>query len=311
MDELITHAHDKFFKTTFSDVEIAKDFMRSYLPKDVLDVVDLNTLVPQKDSHVDKKLKEQFSDLLFRVDINKREGYIYFLFEHKSYNDKMAVIQLLRYMVEIWEEKIVKEKAKELPVIMPLLVYHDKGNWTANTKLSGWIGGYSELPEALKKYIPDYEYILHDLSDYTKEQVKVDARTKIVIEMLNRGRYTTKEDRMELAKEAFELLVTMRESESVSYIVSACIKYLLSISDNLTEKDLERIAGSISVEGSELVMTVAEQLRQEGEQKGIKEGLKITAKKAIIKGYSVEDIMDLTGLTEKEIEEVRKEMLKS
>ena len=308
MDELITHAHDKFFKTTFSDVEIAKDFMKSYLPKDVLDVVDLSTLVPQKDSHVDKKLREQFSDLLFRVDINKREGYIYFLFEHKSYNDKMAVIQLLRYMVEIWEEKIVKEKAKELPVIMPLLVYHDKGNWTANTKLSDWIGGYSELPEALKRYIPDYEYILHDLSDYTKEQVKIDARTKIVIEMLNRGRYSTKEERMELAKEAFELLVTMRNSESVSYIVAACIKYLLSISDNITEKDLERIAGSISAEGSELVMTVAEQLRQEGEQRGELKRAREMAKKLLVMGDPVTKIVMVTGLSEKEVENLKKEI---
>lgn len=315
MDEVITHAHDKFFKTTFSDVELAKDFMKNYLPEDVLNVVDLSTLEPQKDSHVDKKLKEQFSDLLFRVDINKREGYIYFLFEHKSYNDRLAVLQLLSYMVEIWEEKIVKEKKKELPIILPLLVYHDKGNWTANTKLGDWIEGYNELPEELKKYIPDYEYILHDISDYTKEQVMIDARTKIVIEMLNRARYATEEERLELAKEAFRLLVKMRDSESAVYIVSACIKYLLSIGESTIRKELERIAGSISENGGELIMTVAEELRQEGrqegEQKGIKEGLKITARKAIIKGYSVEDIIDLTGLTEKEIEEVRKEMLKS
>lgn len=307
MDEVIVNAHDKFFKTTFSDIELATDFLKCYLPTEVLKVVDLSSLEPQKDSHVDKKLKEQFSDLLFKVDINKREGYIYFLFEHKSYNDKMAVIQLLRYMVEIWEEKIVKEKKKELPIILPLLVYHDKGNWTANTKLSDWIEGYAELPKELKKYVPDYEYILHDLSNYTKEEVMVNARTRVVIETLNRARYATEEEKVELGKEAFKLLVKMKGSESTVYIVSACIKYLLSIGDSTIRKTLEKIADSIHEDGGELIMTVAEELRQEGELKRARE----TAKEMLKDELPLEAVAKYSKLPLEEVKELKKELLKT
>ena len=94
--DIIEQAHDKLFKETFGNVEIAKDFMSGYLPTSVLDIVDLDTLEPQKDSFITKELQEVFSDLLFRVDINNREGYIYFLFEHKSYKDKLVIFQLLR-----------------------------------------------------------------------------------------------------------------------------------------------------------------------------------------------------------------------
>lgn len=45
-------------------------------------------------------------------------------------------------------------------------------------------------------------------------------------------------------------------------------------------------------------MTIADKIRQEGIHK--------VAKNAIIKGMAVEDIADLTGLTEKEIDEIRK-----
>ncbi|MGO1652550.1 MAG: hypothetical protein ACTH0S_04755, partial [Senegalia sp. (in: firmicutes)] len=59
------------------------------------------------------------------------------------------------------------------------------------------------------------------------------------------------------------------------------------------------------------VMSVAERLRKEGEERGIEQEKRKSAKIDIIKGYSTEIIMEMTGLTEKEIEELRKEMLKN
>jgi len=96
---------------------IAKDFLNNYLPENIIKVIDVDTLEPQKDSFINEELQEGFSDLLFKASINKREGYIYFLFEHKSYSSKDIALQLLRYMVEIWETKIKKEKSDKLPVI--------------------------------------------------------------------------------------------------------------------------------------------------------------------------------------------------
>ncbi|ABI67501.1 Rpn family recombination-promoting nuclease/putative transposase [Syntrophomonas wolfei] len=124
----IQNPHDRFFKETLGKVEVAKDFLNNYLPGNIIKVIDVDTLEPQKDSFINKELQEGFSDLLFKANINNREGYIYFLFEHKSYTRKDIAFQLLRYMMEIWETKSKKEKADELPVIIPLVVYHGKSN---------------------------------------------------------------------------------------------------------------------------------------------------------------------------------------
>lgn len=80
---LIHNPHDKFFKETFGDVGMARSFLKNYLPQEILALVDLETILPQKGSYIDQELQESFSDLLFQVKIHKNEGYLYFLFEHK------------------------------------------------------------------------------------------------------------------------------------------------------------------------------------------------------------------------------------
>ncbi len=102
----IQNAHDRFFKNTFGNVAIAKDFLNNYLPQNLINLVDIDTLEPQKDSHVDEEFKESFSDLLFKARINNKEGYVYMLFEHKSYPSRDIAFQLLKYMVRIWERQL-------------------------------------------------------------------------------------------------------------------------------------------------------------------------------------------------------------
>lgn len=46
--------------------------MTNYLPKEVLNVVDVETISPQNVSYIEGNLKESFSlDLLFKANINK------------------------------------------------------------------------------------------------------------------------------------------------------------------------------------------------------------------------------------------------
>ncbi len=75
----VQNPHDKFFKKTFGSLTVAKDFLNNYLPQKIAETIDLDTLEPQKDSHIDENLKENFSDLLFKATINKQEGYLYCL----------------------------------------------------------------------------------------------------------------------------------------------------------------------------------------------------------------------------------------
>ena len=82
----INNPHDKFFKETFSRPEIVRDFLQNYLPAELVNLLNLDSLELQKDNFVDDDLQEHFSDLLYKVQLHDgRFAYIYFLFEHKSY----------------------------------------------------------------------------------------------------------------------------------------------------------------------------------------------------------------------------------
>lgn len=272
----IQNPHDKFFKETFGNVEIAKDFLNNYLPENIIKVIDVNTLEPQKDSFINEELEEGFSDMLFRVNINKREGYIYFLFEHKSYTSKDISFQLPKYMIEIWEAKIKKEGINELPMIIPLVIYHGKDNWNIKTTLGELITGYKDLPKAIQKFIPDYEYLIYDLSRYTDEEIKGQAQLRIILTIFRD--IFTKDNKgfQESIFRAAEYLQELEDKQTGIEYFETFIRYIFNARANFTKKDIDEIIDKIGKtypEGSELVMTLAETFRQEGKEEGIKQGI--------------------------------------
>lgn len=177
----IQNPHDKFFKETFSDLSVTKDFLNHYLPTNVIEYIDLDTLTPEKDSFINDELQESFSDLLFKVNICNQEGYVYLLFEHKSSPEKGIVLQLLKYLINIWETKTKKLQEWQLPIVIPLVIYQGRDRWNVRHSLGEMIRGYNQLPEEFKAYIPNFTYELYDLSHRTDEEIKGQAILKIYL----------------------------------------------------------------------------------------------------------------------------------
>jgi predicted transposase/invertase (TIGR01784 family) len=319
----IQNPHDKFFKETFSNVAVAKDFVKNYVPKGILKAIDINTLEPQKDSFINEELQEVFSDMLFRVKINKKEGYLYFLFEHKSYTSKDIAFQLLKYMVEIWEAKIKKENANELPVIIPLVIYHGKDNWNIKTTLGEMITGYKDLPKDIKKFVPDFEYLLYDISRYTDKEIKGEAQLRIIFTIFRDVLMKDSEGLRESILRAAKYLQELEDKQTGIEYFETMMRYIFSAGKNLTRSDINKIIEKIETtypEGSEVVMTLAQIFREEGKEegiiKGIEKGIEVgakqgkleVAKRLIYMELPIEQIVDATGLSKKEIEKIAAEM---
>lgn len=108
---VLSNPHDRYFKETFARPEIARDFLENYLPPAVRDCLDLSSLTLQKESFIDHELRQHFSDILYQVqtvsqELPQESGYVYLLFEHKSYPDNLTIFQMLRYCVRIWERAL-------------------------------------------------------------------------------------------------------------------------------------------------------------------------------------------------------------
>ncbi|WP_270896013.1 Rpn family recombination-promoting nuclease/putative transposase [Aliibacillus thermotolerans] len=69
---------------------------------------------------------------------------------------------------------------KELPIIIPLVIYHGQTKWKIPTNLSELINGYEALPKEVKEYVPDFKYLLYDISRYSDEDIKGSAEIKIL-----------------------------------------------------------------------------------------------------------------------------------
>ena len=139
----VINPHDKFLKETLSKKENAVEFLRNYLPSYISEMINYDKIEIEKDSFVTDELREFFTDLLYKIEIMGEEGFIYLLFEHKSYPEKFIGIQLLEYLVQCWKAKI-KQKEK-LPIILPLVIYHGKQSWNIGHKFSDLI----DLKESL------------------------------------------------------------------------------------------------------------------------------------------------------------------
>lgn len=290
--EKVDNPHDKIFKKMFGDIEVATDFLKNYLPKELLEITDLNSITYEKETHVSKELKEYFLDILFKTKISGEEAYIYFLFEHKSYKDKKAPIQMLEYIINIWNLKI---KNNKVPVVIPLLIYHDKDKWIVDKNLINMVEGVEKLPKNILKYIPNYEYILYDIPNYFEsEQVRGSDLLKFILKIFAYAKKEWKE--MKFIVSEAEIVLNMDFFESF-------IRYIMTIKDIDVDEFKKVVKDG---RRRDLVMSLAERLEKEGIEKGKKEEKINTAIEMKNEGLEIKLISKITKLTTKELEEIFK-----
>lgn len=130
------------------------------------------------------------------------------------------------------------------------------------------IKGYKVLPQDVKKYVPDYEYLLYDLSRYTNEEIKGEVQLRILLTIFRD--VFTKDNKaiIETVLRAAEHLGKLENQQTGIEYSETFMKYILNASRKLTKEDVEDIIKKVEAsypEGSEVVMTLAEQFREEGE----------------------------------------------
>jgi predicted transposase/invertase (TIGR01784 family) len=126
-NEIIDHIknpHDRTFKKLMSHLQVAKDMFCQHLPKEVLKVINLDTLVLTNANYVDAQLHESASDVVYQVKTTgNKHGYIYCLCEHQSTPDKNMPFRFLQYTCRIMGDHL-SQGHKYLPLVIPILVYN-------------------------------------------------------------------------------------------------------------------------------------------------------------------------------------------
>ena len=123
----INQVHDKFFKATFSLPEVVREYLGTFLPPEILAKTNLNSLILDGSSYINEDLSAYYSDLVWNVSYGKTTVKIALLFEHKTQASRYIHLQLLRYMLQIWDKNI--ENGDDLVPIIPIVIYQGKRKW--------------------------------------------------------------------------------------------------------------------------------------------------------------------------------------
>jgi predicted transposase YdaD len=186
-------------------------------------------------------------------------GFVYFLFEHKSYPDRFVVLQLLRYIIEIWELYLKQHpQAKTLPLIIPIIVYHGKPKGKA-IRLVDLI----DLPHPdLACYVPTFDTAFYDFSPEADETIKGDIYLQMFLLCL---RAKNIPESREIFIQILLLLAQLPEDATSMHWIQFIFRYL---SLNM---DIERgvvhdlVKENVPRDKEGKIMTIAEQWKQEGE----------------------------------------------
>ncbi|ETO15282.1 transposase [Reticulomyxa filosa] len=123
----VNNAHDTFFRQSLSHKQVAREFFEQHLPRYVLDVIDLNTLKPEKDTLSDPGVGGGAVDVLFSAKFNGQDGYLMLLTEHQTTVDYFMALRLIKYKLMIWERyRAENPKSKKLPLIYAFVYYTGK-----------------------------------------------------------------------------------------------------------------------------------------------------------------------------------------
>ena len=269
----VTSPHDKLIREVYGDKDNAYSFLINHLPGKVLDLMEMATLEISKDSFIEKDLADYYSDILYRVMLRDGSaGFIYLLFEHKSYHDKYVHLQLLEYMVKIWRLHIKQHKGEpiRLPIVIPLLICHGRREWPEGAmRLTSMLSG---PVDELVGYIPDFGFELYDMNRFSDDEIKGTVMNRAMLLLF---KYIFKPELRHKLPEIFSLLRTLMEKETGLQYLETVIRYLASVldEDELSLKQIKEMAEqAISKETGEYIMTLAEKLRKEGEERGKLEG---------------------------------------
>ena len=260
----IENIHANFFEKVFAEVANTATFLKVAMPAALRNRLDLTQLTLDPTSYISPAYKRAFSDLVMKCRTKAEElpVDIYFLFEHKSYQDKGVLLQLLRYMDLMWQQDGAEKKP--LRVIIPLVFYHGAGAWQIPTQFVEQFSTDNEL----KEFLLNFTYVLFDTNAWNwqdessqplKENVYLLSAMLLMKAAFNKD--------LELVRQVFQLwhqMGFMHEKERIDFLLI----YVLETQE-VPVVQLETMLKETKLKGEVVMPSTAQRLRNEGMQQAL------------------------------------------
>ncbi|MDF1897220.1 Rpn family recombination-promoting nuclease/putative transposase [Rahnella contaminans] len=303
-------SHDAVFKQFLTHLENARYFLDIHLPPALRKLCDLNSLQLASGSFIEDDLRPYYSDALYSLKAGNGEGYIYCLIEHQSTPDKHMAFRLMRYAIAAMQRHL-DAGHKTLPLVIPVLFY--QGKVSPYPYSMSWLDEF-ETPEYARTLYGE-NFPLVDITIIPDDEI-MQHRRMAILELLQK--HIRQRDLTELLDQLTTLLLGGNTTQE--QLISV-INYMLQAGESRDPAALINTLASRVPQHEDTLMTIAEQLRLEGEQRGIQKGLQLGEQKGreegereaalkiartmLASGLDRAMVMKMTGLTETEVEQIR------
>ena len=290
--------HDPLARKFLQDIEIAKEFLTWYLQSEVKEKCNFDTLIIESGSFVEDDLKTQYADIVYKMELkdNSSSVYIYILIEHQNIPVKLMPIRIIKYQLAIIQMHLDKypKDVERLPLVVPLVFY------TGKTSPYPHKNDIADLFADKELYLnsPLGSFKLADMS-ITEDSEILQHGKLAVLEMVIKHIHA--KSFLKVIDQIIEALRVGHDAGIKSSLVDGAFSYLI---DARKEDEIKALISQIQEKISyyeENVMTYAEVLKKEGEQKGLQLGeqkaqLEI-AREMLKKGIDQSLVAEITKLS--------------
>ena len=305
--------HDSGYKKLFSNRTIFRQLLETFVDQEWVDTLDFDTCEPLDKSFISEHYKETESDLIYKIQCQDRDVYIYILLEFQSTVDEFMALRALNYITNFYMDFIVNNRdVKKLPAVFPIVLYNGSAPWTAPVNLSELIEGTPPLG----KFAPGFEYFLINENEFGKEAL---LKIRNIVSTLFLAE--THHDLETLEAELVNLFSTEADKQAVSLFLNWFKQ--LATHGRIDPEDYQSLEYTYRnrEEFKTMLVTAIQEERQrvfqnglrEGEAKGKQEGLREgeqkgrieSAKEMLAEGMEVDLISRMTKLPASQILQLR------
>ncbi len=252
--------HDAFFKNFLGDINVAQDFLQIHLPASLRQRCDFTTLNICPTTFVDDNFDHHVCDMLYSVKTTQGDGYIYCLIEHQSRPDKLMAFRMMRYSLAAMKQHL-DQGFKQLPVVMPVLFYHGNRSYPYSTD---WRDCFADTE--LARQIYGNPFSLVDVTVIPDEEIMAHRRVAL-LELLQK--HIRQRDMLTLVDNISTLMNDWPLPPELNKSVMLYIAAAGETAD--TQKFMAKLSQQV-MPNQEGIMTIGQQLAEEGRKEGHKEG---------------------------------------
>ena len=239
-----------------SDPDTVRDFVKSFLPKAVSQRIDPESIKVIDTEKTDRKYRKFYLDLSVSCRLSGSESEIYIVFEHKSYPDKLTLIQILNYCAVVWETCI--RNKEPLKPIIPVVFYHGRRKFNLPTDFSD----YFEVDDAIRDYLLDFSIVLFDTNQRTDDEILRTCGNMYLAASILAMKHIFKDIRS-LAPVLRQIVRLDRDRFLM------VLEYVIMAKD-IKEEELEEL---IKDAGGDVMPSLAQKWLEQGRQQGLQQGM--------------------------------------